>query len=238
MNRLRSAVCYGCLTKLRPLMIFYLVEYGFFALILAIIALCTGKIEVGVNGVEVSSAVFLSVMGALSFREDFKALLQNGFTRRYIFLSTFCSFFIMSTAMALIDALIGNVLHHFIKFALYFGELYGYGHPLANWLWLTFVYMMFCSVFYLAALVVNRVGKTTALLMGVGLAGTALLVAALFRFVLSPELVSRIGQFARSAFGFMNDGTVRLVFPILTFMGIGAVFGLGSYALIRRTELK
>lgn len=233
MNKLKSTISYGCLTKIRPLVIFYLVEYGFFALIMTIVVLCTGKLEANSNGPEAASAVFVSIMGALSFKEDFKAFLQNGFTRRYIFLSTFCSFFLVSAAMALVDTLLGNVLHHFMKHFTIFGTLYGYGNLLTNWLWLTFVYVMFCSIFYLAALVINKVGKTTSLLIGVGLAGAVLLIAALFRFVFSSELVSRIGRLVLNAFGFMNDGTVNLVFPILTFIVIGAVFGLGSYALIR-----
>ena len=238
MNKLKSAVFYGCLTKIRPLVIFYLVEYSISVLIMAIVVLCTGKLEAGSNGLEVASAVFLSVMGALSFREDFKAFLQNGFTRRYIFLSTFCSFLLVSASMALIDTLLGYLLHHSINYFTFFGMLYGYGNMLFNWLWLTLVYATFCSIFYLAALVVNKVGRITALLIGVGIAGVILLIAALFRFVLSSELVSRIGRFALNAFGFMNDGTVNFIFPVLTFIVIGAVFGLGSYALIRRTELK
>ncbi len=238
MNKLTSAISYGCLTKIRPLTIFYLVEYGFFALIMAIVVLCTGNVETNSSGAEMASAVFVSIMGALSFKEDFKAFLQNGFPRRYIFISTFCSFFLVSAAMALIDTLLGNVLHHFIKHFTIFGTLYGYGNLLTNWLWLTFVYMMFCSIFYLAALVVNKVGKTASLLIGVSLAGVILLIAALFRLVLSSELVSRIGRLVLNTFGFMNNGTVNLVYPILTFIVIGAVFGLGSYVLIRHTELK
>lgn len=238
MNKLKSAISYGCLTKIRPLVIFYMVEYGFFALIMAIVVLCTGNVEPNSSGAEMASAVFVSIMGALSFKEDFKAFLQNGFTRKYIFLSTFCSFFLVSVSMALIDTLLGNVLHHFIKHFTIFGTLYGYGNLFFNWLWLTCLYVTFCGIFYLAALVINKVGKTTSLLIGVGLAGVILLIAALFRFVFSSELVSRIAQFMSNAFGFMNDGTINLVFPILTFIVIGAVFGLGSYALIRHTELK
>ncbi len=238
MNKFGSATAYGCLTKARPLVIFYLVEYGFFALIMAIVALCTGEVESNSSGAEMASAVFVSIMGALSFKEDFKAFLQNGFTRRFIFLSTFCSFLLASAAMALIDTLLGNVLHHFIKHFTIFGMLYGYGNLFLNWLWLTLLYVVFCSIFYLAALVINKVGKTTSLLIGVGLAGVILLVAALFRFVFSAELTGKIGKLVQAAFGFMNDKTVNLAFPILTFLAVGAVFGLGCYALIRRTELK
>ncbi len=238
MKKFKSAVFYGIITKMRPLIIFYLVEYGFLALIMALMALYTGKVEVGINGVEISSAVFLSVMGGLSFKEDFKAFLQNGFTRRYIFISTFCSFILISAAMALTDALIGNILHHFIKFTMYFGTFYGYNHPFANWLWLTVAYVTFCSIFYLAALVVNKVGKSTSLLIAVGLAGAGLLITYLFRFVFTPELVGKIGRFTLNSLGFMNDGTINLFFPILTFTVIAALFALASYALLRRTELK
>lgn len=241
MNKLKSAISYGCLTKLRPILIFYLVQYGFYALIMAIVVLSVGNAEASTSGAEMASAIFLSVMGALSFKEDFKAFLQNGFTQRFIFLSTFCSFFLVSAGMALFDTLLGNFLHQFHRSFLYetfFGMLYGYGNLLTNWLWLTFLYGMFCSIFYLVALVVNKVGKIGALLIGVGLAGVVLLIVALFRFVFSPELVSRIGRFTANAFGFMNDGTVNLAFPVLTFCVIGALFGLGAYALIRHTELK
>lgn len=187
---------------------------------------------------EASSAIFLSVMGALSFKEDFKALLQNGFTRGYIFLASLCSFVLISSAMALTDALLENLLHRYLNFSTIFGELYGYGNPLMNWLWLVVLYVAFCSLFYLAALIVNRVGKMASLLIGVGLAGVILLIVALFRMVFSPELVGRIQSFALKAFGFMNDGTVNFVFPLLTLLAIAAVLELGSYALIRRTELK
>lgn len=40
------------------------------------------------------------------------------------------------------------------------------------------------------------------------------------------------------AVGFMSDGTINLFFPILSFLVIGVIFGIGSYAVIRRTELR
>ena len=97
---------------------------------------------------------------------------------------------------------------------------------------------MFCSLFYLAVLVINRVGKTISLLIGVGICGIILLVIALFQFVFSDEIVSKAADFMMKAMGFMSDGTTNLFFPILSFLVIGVIFGIGSYAVIRRTELK
>ena len=97
---------------------------------------------------------------------------------------------------------------------------------------------MFCSLFYLAILVINRVGKTISLLIGVGISGIILLVIALFQFVFSDEIVSKAMELTMRAVGFMSDGTINQFFPILSFLIIGALFGIGSYAVIRRTELK
>lgn len=239
MTELKSAVLYEYLTKVRAIGIFYLIQYSIVALIFAIVAICTEGKETGSNALEFSSVVFVSVIGVLGYKEDFKALLQNGYTRKYIFGATVCMFTLLAGTLALIDTIIGNSLHYFNDnyFTLY-GGIYGYGNVFANWLWLTALYLMFCSLFYLAVLVINRVGKTVSLLIGVVVCGIILLVIALFQFVFSDELVSKTWEFMMKAMGFMGDGTTNLFFPVLSFLVIGVVFGIGSYAVIRRTELR
>ena len=239
MTELKSAVLYEYLTKVRAIGIFYLIQYSIVALIFAIVAICTEGKETGSNALEFSSVVFVSVIGVLGYKEDFKALLQNGYTRKYIFGATVCMFTLLAGTLALIDTIIGNSLHYFNDnyFTLY-GGIYGYGNIFANWLWLTALYLMFCSLFYLAVLVINRVGKTVSLLIGVGVCSIILLVIALFQFVFPDELVSKTWEFMMKAMGFMGDGTTNLFFPVLSFLVIGVVFGIGSYAVIRRTELR
>ena len=239
MSKLKSAVLYEYLTKVRAIGIFYLIQYLIVALIFAIVAICTEGKETGSNALEFSSVVFVSVIGVLGYKEDFKALLQNGYTRKYIFGATVCMFTLLAGTLALIDTIIGNSLHYFNDnyFTLY-GGIYGYGNVFANWLWLTALYLMFCSLFYLAVLVINRVGKTVSLLIGVVVCGIILLVIALFKFVFPDELVSKTWEFMMKAMGFMGDGTTNLFFPVLSFLVIGVVFGIGSYAVIRRTELR
>lgn len=148
-------------------------------------------------------------------------------------------FTLLAGTMALIDTIIGNTLHFFNSnyFTLY-SSLYGFGNVFANWLWLTVLYLMFCSLFYFVVLIINRVGKTVSLLIGVGVCSLILLVIALFQFVFPDELVSKTGEFMMKAMGFMSDGTINLFFPILSFLVIGMIFGIGSYAVIRRTELR
>lgn len=239
MNKLKSAVLYECSTKIKAIGLFYLIEYLITALIFAIVAICTKGNEIGSNALELSSIIFVSVVGVLGYKEDFKALIQNGYTRKYIFLATVCMFIFMCGTMALIDTIIGNTIHYFNDhYFTMFGGLYGYGNPFLNWLWLTVLYLMFCSLFYLGVLVINKTGKIISLLIGVGLIGLILLVIALFQFVFSPQTVRNIAEFMIKAIGFMSDGTINLIFPVLSFVVIGTIVGIGSYAIIRRIELK
>lgn len=239
MSKLKSAILYEYSTKIKAMVLFYLIQYLIVALIFSIVAISVGGEEIGSNALEFSSVIFISVIGVLGYKEDFKALIQNGYTRKYIFGATICMFTLLAGTMALIDTIIGNSIHYFNdNYFTLFGSLYGYGNVFLNWLWLTVLYLMFCSLFYLAVLVINRVGKMVSLFIGVGLSCVILLVTSLFRFVFSQEFVSAAAKFVMKAMGFMSNGTTNLFFPILSFLVIGAVFGIGSYAVIRRTELK
>lgn len=239
MSKLKSAILYEYSTKIKAMVLFYLIQYLIVALIFSIVAISVGGEEIGSNALEFSSVIFISVIGVLGYKEDFKALIQNGYTRKYIFGATICMFTLLAGTMALIDTIIGNSIHYFNdNYFTLFGSLYGYGNVFLNWLWLTILYLMFCSLFYLAVLVINRVGKMVSLFIGVGLSCVILLVTSLFRFVFSQEFVSAAAEFVMKAMGFMSNGTTNLFFPILSFLVIGAVFGIGSYAVIRRTELK
>ena len=239
MSKLKSAILYEYSTKIKAMVLFYLIQYLIVALIFSIVAISVGGEEIGSNALEFSSVIFISVIGVLGYKEDFKALIQNGYTRKYIFGATICMFTLLAGTMALIDTIIGNSIHYFNdNYFTLFVSLYGYGNVFLNWLWLTVLYLMFCSLFYLAVLVINRVGKMVSLFIGVGLSCVILLVTSLFRFVFSQEFVSAAAEFVMKAMGFMSNGTTNLFFPILSFLVIGAVFGIGSYAVIRRTELK
>lgn len=239
MSKLKSAILYEYSTKIKAMVLFYLIQYLIVALIFSIVAISVGGEEIGSNALEFSSVIFISVIGVLGYKEDFKALIQNGYTRKYIFGATICMFTLLAGTMALIDTIIGNSIHYFNdNYFTLFGSLYGYGNVFLNWLWLTVLYLMFCSLFYLAVLVINRLGKMVSLFIGVGLSCVILLVTSLFRFVFSQEFVSAAAEFVMKAMGFMSNGTTNLFFPILSFLVIGAVFGIGSYAVIRRTELK
>ena len=240
MNKTKSAVLYECSTKIKAICFFYLIQYAAVSLINLIIGISMGTFEnVGTNILEINSFIFVGIFGVLGFKEDFKMLIQNGFTRKYIFLSTACFFAFMAGVMALVDTIVGQSLHYLASnYESLFGSLYGYENVFANWIWLTILYMLILSLFYLGILVINKVGKMVSIYLGVILGGIILLIVALFRFILSAELLSNIIEFIMKAMGFMTDGTINYFFPVVTLLLLVSVLGSGSYIIIRRTELK
>lgn len=240
MNKLKTIIQYECATSFKYIWLFYAIQYTIVTLISIIIGISVGTFEnVGTNCLEINSLIYVGILGVLGFKEDFRMLLQNGFTRKYIFIATFSLFCFISGIMALTDTLTGNLIHSMKNsyFSLY-GGLYEYGNLLINWLWLFLLYTFICSFFYCMILIFNVIGKTAFLSLGILLGGIILLIAALFRYVFSSALVKHIGDILMNAMGFMKDGSVNHLFPLLTLLSITFLFGIASFSVIRRTELR
>ncbi|MCD2491509.1 hypothetical protein LQE92_02555 [Lacrimispora sp. NSJ-141] len=240
MRKLKSIIQYECITSFKYIWIFYAIQYAAVSLITLIIGISMGSFEeVGTNALEMNTVIYVGILGALGLKEDFKMLIQNGFTRKYIFIATFSMFCFISGSMALVDTAAGNIIHHFNNgYSSLYGGLYGYENIVMNWLWLFLVYVMVCSMLYIGILVINKAGKALSIYLGAAAGGIVLLIIALFRYVFSAGTVSNILGFFAKAMGFMTDGTINYLFPILTLLLVIAALGSGSYAVIRRTELR
>lgn len=240
MNKLKSAVLYECSTTFKAICIFYAIQYIVISVISLIIVIASGSFEnVGISGLEINSVIFAGIFGVLGFKEDFKMLIQNGFTRKYIFLSTLCMFIFMSAVMALIDTITGQALHLLSEnyFGI-FGFYYGYENIFANWIWLACVYILVLSLLYLTILIINRLGKMLSIYLGIAFFGIILIVIALFNYVFSVETVNNIFDFLTKAMGFMADGSINYIFPVLTFLSIAAILEIGAYLVIRRAQVR
>lgn len=240
MSKLKAVIQYECFTSFKYIWIFYAIQYAIVALILLIVGICLGSFkEMGINCLEINTLIYVGILGVLGFREDFKMLIQNGFTRKYIFAGTFSMFCFISGIMALVDTVMGNFFHYVNnRFSSMYGGLYGYGNLFINWLWLFLLYVAVCSLFFVVILWINLAGKMISIYSGIILGGIILLAAALFRYVLSARTVNKIWELLAKIMGFMTDGTINHIFPVITLFLLGIVLGVGSYAIIRRTELK
>ena len=152
MKKLRILIQYECMTSFKYIWLFYAIEYAIVLLIYVIVAILTGDPKnAGTNCLEMNTFIYVGILGALGYSEDFKMMIQNGFTRKYIFTASFVMFAFIGGIMSLVDTVTGNLLHYFLpNYSSLFGVIYGYGDILPNWLWLFLLYMLTCSLFYLA----------------------------------------------------------------------------------------
>ena len=114
MKNLKSIIHYECATSFKYIWLFYAIQYALVGFITMIVGLVMGTFEeVGTNCLEMNSLVYVSILGILGFKEDFKMLIQHGFTRKYIFIATFSMFCFIAGTMALVDTEVGNMIHYF-----------------------------------------------------------------------------------------------------------------------------
>lgn len=140
MKNMKSIIQYECMTSFKYIWIFYAIQYAIVAFITIIIGLAMGTFEdVGTNCLEINTLVYIGILGVLGFKEDFKMLIQNGFTRKYIFIATISMFCFISGTMALIDTIAGNLMYYFNnQYSSVYGGIYGYDNIFMNWLYIPF----------------------------------------------------------------------------------------------------
>lgn len=242
MKKLGTVIRYECTTSFKYIWVFYACVAFAVSVISAIVYISTGNIErIGTNGLEFNSMIYVGILGVLGFKEDFKMLIQNGFTRKYIYLASLSLFTFTSAIMAAVDTIVGNGLHAVASgYHSIFGGLYGYGHSLfLNWLWLFLVYLLVCCLLYLSILIINKIGKAASVYLGIGLGLTLVLVVpVVFKFVLPDDFTQAVMKFIAKAIGFVTPDTINLAYPILLLIAAAGIFSAGSYLVIRRTELK
>lgn len=240
MNKLKAMIQYECMTSFKYVWFFYGIQYAVVILISVIAGISTGRFDAArVNVLEMNTLIYIGILGALGFKEEFKMLIQNGFTRKYIFIAVLTMFACISGTMALIDAIMSRVIHRLSpNYTSLYGDIYGYGNIFVNWLWLFLAYMLICTCIYFGVLVMNQIGKKLSVYLSVILGAVVLLVVALFRFVFSSELINNLLELLLKAFGFMGNGTINYLFPVLTLSVLVGILCFGSYTVIRRTELR
>lgn len=241
MNKLKLAVFYELANKMPYVGLFYLIQYAGLAVILIIDALISPDEAFNIVGLETGTVIFIIIIGTLAYKDDFNTLLQNGYNRKYIFLSDTLAFAAITAAMAFIDTVISAVFelfeYHFSVVSLLYGSESSENFIL-HWLYLTVVYLLLCVLFKFFVMLANLQGKKQMLVaLIIFIAGIAIISTALSIRLLSEEMRTNLTDFISKSFGFMY-GEKNLISPIISMLCILLLLQGVSYAIIRRTEIK
>lgn len=246
-------VRYNLKQKITAFAIFYVVFLAAMTLMAILAARQGGGSS---SGVEMSSAIFLLVMGLNSFKENFYFSQANGVSRRTFFLGALLSSLPLVAFMSALDLIINRVYNLFVPAPMFHDMVFSGGSLevesgllysestgsmwvpsnefsvlLSTFLWTLCVYLMvYCLGFFLT-LVYYRSGK---ILKWVVSAVPIILLILLgnFYMYLPAWLFEGIGRFFQTVF-FENT-----YISCLGFLGLALLFSLFAYLLCRRAPIK
>lgn len=235
-NKLVTGIKYQLIDLMKPLLIFYAIEYGLVVVSLIITA-NTGEARITLGALEINSFVFLSICGVFTFIDDFKLFIQNGMTRKTIFKSFICEFTIISFLMALIETIIAQSLHTYFDYQYLFRMIYGDNHSVViSFLWLFALYFMVTLVVYTCATIKNKIGKKPFFIALVSLILIAFIFMPALNIATDGKLLNNFTPLLNKVLGFV-DGKINLIYPIFTFAIIAGIAVIGSYLFTRKTEV-
>ena len=245
MTKLRPLIAFEITTTFKYMTIFYCIEFSMLAVTLFLTWLGRGSLDHPYFAcMESCAMIFIFIFGIFGFAEDFRMLLQNGFTRCYIFIATLVLFLQTAVTLALVDTLAARFLEGVAHgYWSLFTAIYGPNHAL--WLqgcWRFGVYVSLVCVGYLCALTVTRLGTKRALFLGIVLwcAGVVVLPLAFREWLpdaLRYDIGTQLETFLYQCVGFTAEG-VHFAYPLLS-LAVLAVVGFAiCFALLRRAPLK
>ncbi len=166
MKRVFALYRYMLWETVKPVVVFY----SIFIAVLAGAALLYqrfGSSAGEFNGLEISSTIFLFVMGLNSFKSSFIFASANGFTRGHYYRSAVLSLLTVATAMSVIDAALGGVASMVRPNLLSgWGQFYPANSWVDLWLWHWAMNVLAVGVGLLITLAFYRVSKVGKVLLG------------------------------------------------------------------------
>lgn len=194
------------------------------------------------GGMEMSTTIFLFVMGLVSFRETFHMMLQNGVSRRTLLISRLLTVVILCVTMATIDmtltgasrALAGpdGRLEVYSLYDLIYPQamarMNGFGRWITNWALMATQSILVTCLGYCITLAYYRMNKLTKWVVSVG-------VPVLFMFGMTRGNVQALGRGISVVLGVER----QLPFlAVLTFLALAAVISGCSWLLLRRAAVR
>jgi len=238
---------YGVLANKKPVAIFYTVVVALYLVFIVTSLFAPGG---SISGMDMSSLIFLFVFGITSFKENFYMLLQNGVSRKNMFLGTIASLFVVSIFVAVIDTILalflGLVPDENFTLASLFQQLYGMSqysgsstfavscHEIAWNSMLKFAFACLGLFIGCAYYKMNALAKT---LVSCGvpcffLLGLPLIDLALPKINIFDKLLDAIMFF----FGF--TGGANSYQCVLCCLGLAAVASAVTFLMLRKTSVK
>jgi len=203
------------------------------------------------GSMETFAVIFVFILGLCSFKEIFGLMVQNGISRKTLFLGRLLTTFTIAFGMATIDKIIllifkflvkrsmGNLYFTSIYEQLYIGNKPGMGNLSLHanaFLFSFFLYLLFLTIGYFTTLLFYRLNKIGKIAVGVGVPVALFIIFPIIDPSFANGNISKaISEFFDFAFGYSSRQPINAF--ITCVLGFTLFSGL-SWLLLRRVSLK
>ena len=237
MKKLKAVLGYKSLFCVKPFIVFYTLLSLFIILNLITHNTIFYGEKNDLTSVELYSVFFAGIIALGYCPEDFKNLLQNGFTRKYIFISTVIMILCVSAIIAFINTIIGLILSAILPDYHTLFTLFGLKNQhFVNFLLLFLSYTLMSCIFHFFIVLYHRIGKTLFIVFITTLCMILLFaVPILFAYIIPTSIAKGILTPISWIIKFAEHGILNI---ILLYITASIILGGLTYLILRRTELK
>lgn len=252
---LNSSIRYQLYDNKRPIAIFYTIAFVTSLIMILLVyfpnnPVVTVKGRMG--GLEVATTIFLFVAGMNSFRENFRMFVQNGVSRRTLFIGRLITVSIISLGMAMIDNVIAVLFRKIIPandrmvykstIEIMYGSRYE-SHSSGALMFVEGILIMFClyvavsMMGYFITTLYHRMNKAAKIAVSVGIpVGLFTVLPIVDSLVFNGAISRAFESFIYFAFGYSNGanpycGALTLILTFAVFSGL-------SWLLVRKAVVK
>lgn len=200
-----------------------------------------GIVIVRLNGLELTSMIFLFVAGLNSFKTDFLFFSANGISRKTQFYGFVASTIPVVLIMSVIDTVYGTILGMFLDYTSVFTMSYSQFNAnavimkLATVVWLALLYLTVLMIGYFITVLYFRMSKGWKI-------GVSIAVPMLFLYILPAmdEMLfsGRITNAMTKVFNTLMGNGHNPYIAMFTFIVTALIFSILSYSLIRKAEVR
>jgi len=252
---IKASYQYQLMDNKKAIYIYYFIFISLFLFILLSMSITVmnddGTTSSNYTGMDMATAIFIFVTGLCSFKDVFGMMMQNGISRKTLFIGRQLTALTISLGMAAIDLILlslckvlasvadTNLLVNSIYDQLYFNKAASMSNlqlHTTNYLFHFFLYLAFISAGYLITLVFYRLNKAGKVAIGAGVPAGIFIVLPIFDLAVTRGKITKaLGEFIDFAFGFSTEQPMHAIITcLLSFI----VFSSLSWLLIRKASIK
>jgi hypothetical protein len=235
--RLKTASKYIFSEMKNSVLIFYLA----ILLLIVFLAVSVSGVKGSISGMEMTSSIFLFILGLNSFKKNYLFLISNGVPRRTQFKSFFLAAMPIAAGMAVIDSALGIIFNRISNFNSLFNMIILIEHKYRKYiyflLWSIALYMCAITLGYFITLAYYRMNKIQKICISIGVPVffTMVLPYILYNFC-STTTVNWVYNGITTMFGV--TGSYGPISAVVVFLVSTVLLSALSYLLIRKAPVK